>query len=108
MSTSTSSASSLLEIISEIDDVKKLKSRRAARKRNVSKQYQYIQTLATTSLNKIDSTDLQHRSRQVDFDISVFDMLQERIEDIAEQSALRADQENVDEQLCTNELTRIT
>ena len=90
------------------DDFKKLKNLRVAQNGIISKQTNYIPTLSGSSFEKLDSTNLHYHAQQVDFNIPVFDILAERIEDIVEQSVLECDESNVDEQRQINGLTLVT
>ena len=96
----------LRESVSAISNVKRLKHCRGARKGNISKMEMHLRSQEYFLFSDRSSKYFRCRLASVDENIEAYEILQDRIEEIADKLAIEAGQANVDEQRRTNNVTK--
>lgn len=94
------------EDLSLITDVRYLRSKRSARKGNVTRAGNYLDTLTHTPLKDLDIDDLERRLETVQENIDIFESIQDRIEELEDEDSLEAEQVMLDDQRTGNDTVR--
>ena len=85
----------LEEILARINDVQTIKSKRQACKGNLKWLSNYYQSLKGLPLWKFKIIELQKRLVAVEEDPASYDLIQDRLEEVADEETVRADETEV-------------
>ena len=88
----------LEELLASINDVRTIKSKRSARKGNLKRLSNYYHTLKSVPLRQLKIAELQKRLAAVEENATAYDLIQDRLEEVADEETVRADETEVLEQ----------
>ena len=88
----------LEEVLAAIANVRTLKSKHSARKGNLKRQYNHHISIKDVSLDRQRLTDLDRRHEAVLENITAYDLIQDRIEELDTEEAIENEKDEVLEQ----------
>ena len=88
----------LEELLASINDVRTIKNKRSARKGNLKRLSNYYHSLKGVPLRQLKITELQKRLASVEENAAAYDLIQDRLEEVADEETVRADETEVMEQ----------
>ena len=88
----------LEELLASINDVRTIKSKRSAHKGNLKRLSNYYHTLKSVPLWQLKIAEVQKRLAAVEENATAYDLIQDRLEEVADEETVRADETEVLEQ----------
>ena len=88
----------LEELLASINDVRTIKNKRAARKGNLKWLLNYYDSLKGMPLRQLKIIRLQNSLAAVEENTSAYDLIQDPLEEVADEETVRADETEVAEQ----------
>ena len=88
----------LEELLASINDVRTIKSKRAARKGNLKRLSNYYDSLKGTPVRQLKIIGLQKHLAAVEENAAAYDLIQDRLEEVADEETVRTDETEVMEQ----------
>ena len=80
--------STLEEVLAGISDERTLRNKRGARKGNLKQQSKHCHSVADLPLSRLNVPDLKKRLETVEENITAFELIQDRLEEVTESDAL--------------------